>query len=418
MAPTPTRLIAAVTLIVVAIGATAPATRTAAATIPTVKWKTSSLPPKSIVRTSSILTTQSKGTKTWSVKGDCSYARSRITTKSRGTCRVTVKIAAKSPYSARVIHKRFPIKPSPPASETFDPYAGTAPAVTPTGTKSEGTLVTADGRTRRYRTYVPPNLGTGVTVPLVIALHGGLGTSSQFEGNSGLNGFADSNRFIVAYPDGIGNQPDGTGFQTWNGGYCCGPAAAQSVDDVGFIRNLVARLSSSLPIDRNRIYAMGHSNGGILSYRLACEISDLIVAIGVQAGSNIVSGCAPMSAVSVAHLHGTADANMPIDGGKGAGLAATVFVSARAAVEAMAGVNGCPVVAPRSLATINPDATALSWTNCRSSSSVMFITVKGATHAWMGHAAQSPGSSSYVGDPYPNLDATRVLLSFLLSKSR
>jgi polyhydroxybutyrate depolymerase len=143
-----------------------------------------------------------------------------------------------------------------------------------------------------------------------------------------------------------------------------------------------------------------------------------VAAIGVQAGSNVVTDCRPGFPVSVFHLHGTSDTNVPINGGKGSGLSTTVFVSARSAVDAMATVNGCNVASPRSLITSNSDVTALSWTNCKSNSEVRFVTVKNATHAWMGHAAQSAGSASYVGDPYPNLDATRAILSFLLSKSR
>lgn len=389
-----------------------------AATGPTVTWKTSTLSPSSSTKTSTLLTTNSKGKQSWSVSGNCSLSKSSITTKTSGICKVTVKIAAKRPYSSRTIRKTFTIVTTSPAPAVFDPYAGVATPVDATGTSSEGTLTTSDGRTRRYRTYVPAGLPAGSAVPLVVALHGGLGTSSQFAANSGLNGFAESNRFIAVYPDGIGNQPDGTGYQTWNGGYCCGPAATQTVDDVSFIRDLVAQLKTTMPIDPRRVYAMGHSNGGILSYKLACDLSGVIVAIGVQAGSNIVADCRPTNYVSVFHLHGTADTNMPIGGGKGSGLSTTFFAPARGSVDAMAVINGCNVSSPASLVTSNTDVTALSWMGCRSNTEVRFVTVKNASHAWMGHAAQSAGSSSYVGTPYPNLDATRAILSFLLSKSR
>jgi polyhydroxybutyrate depolymerase len=329
-----------------------------------------------------------------------------------------VIIGARSPYASRTLRKSFPIKPPIPSPKMFDPYAGVSAPANAIGTRSERSLVTPDGRTRRYRIYVPSVIPSGTSVPLVIALHGGLGTSSQFEASSGLNGFAESNGFIAVYLDGVGNQPDGSGFQTWNGGYCCGPAATQSIDDITFIRNVVTDLRNSLPVNSSRVYALGHSNGGILSYRIACEMSDVVAAIGVQAGSNVVTDCRPALPVSVFHLHGTSDTNVPINGGKGSGLSTTVFVSARSAVDAMATVDGCNVASPRSLITSNSDVTALSWTNCKSNSEVRLVTVKNATHAWMGHAAQSAGSASYVGDPYPNLDATRALLSFVLSKSR
>lgn len=382
---------------------------------PTAVWKVSTLRASTSTKTSTLFATNSKGKQRWLAKGNCSLSGSRIKTKKSGKCDLTVKISARSPYSSRTVRKKFTIVPAP---ESFDPYANVSAAVTAVGTTSEGLLSTSDGRTRRYRTYVPAGLPAGTAVPLVIALHGGLGTSSQFAANSGLNGFAESNRFIAVYPDGIGNQPNGTGYQTWNGGYCCGPAATQAVNDVAFIRDLVAELRRTMSIDPKRVYAMGHSNGGILSYKLACELSSVIVAIGVQAGSNIITGCQPANPVSVFHLHGTADTNMPIDGGKGSGISTTNFVSARGSVDAMASVNGCNVSSPASFITSNPDVTALSWKSCASNSEIRFVTVKNATHAWMGHAAQSAGSSSYVGTPYANLDATRAILSFLLSKSR
>lgn len=389
-----------------------------AATKPTAKWKLTALKPSTTVKINSILSTNSRGKQRWTVKGNCSISGSRIKTQKSGKCTVTVTISARSPYTSRTLRKSFPIKSPTPSPETFDPYAGVSAPANAIGTRSERSLVTPDGRTRRYRIYVPSAIPSGTSVPLVIALHGGLGTSSQFESNSGLNGFAESNRFIAVYPDGVGNQPDGSGYQTWNGGYCCGPAAAQSIDDITFIRNVVTDLRNSLPVNSSRVYALGHSNGGILSYRIACEMSDVVAAIGVQAGSNVVTDCRPALPVSVFHLHGKSDTNMPINGGKGSGLSSTVFVSARSAVDAMATVDGCNVASPRSLITSNSDVTALSWTNCKSNSEVRLVTVKNATHAWMGHAAQSAGSASYVGDPYPNLDATRALLSFVLSKSR
>lgn len=385
---------------------------------PSVTWKVSSLLPSSNIKTSAIASTNSAGKQTWTVKGNCSLSGSRIKTTSTGTCSITLTIAKKSPYSSRAVHKNFPIKAATASVTSFDPYAGVSASVTSTGTIAEHTLTTPDGRTRRYRTYVPPGLNANSPVPLVIALHGGLGTSSQFETNSGLDGFADSNKFIAVYPDGIGNLSDGSGYQTWNGGYCCGPAAANAVDDVTFIKMVVAELRRTMPINTNRIYAMGHSNGGILSYRLACELSDVIAAIGVQAGSNIVSGCSPRLPVSVFHLHGTSDTNMPIDGGKGTGVSATNFVSARSSVEAVAQADGCSDSTPKSMVTSNPDVSALSWTSCKSNVEVRFVTVKGATHAWMGHPGTSASSTSLVGVPYANLDATRAILAFLLSKSR
>ena len=150
-------------------------------------------------------------------------------------------------------------------SETYEPYVSTDPASDPSAASSVGQLRTPDGKTRTYRLYVPAGLLGAPQVPLLVALHGGLGTSEQFEANSGFDGLAEANRFVVVYPDGVGARPDGTGPQTWNGGYCCGRAARDNIDDVGFIRQLIERLETDLSIDAARVYVSGHSNGAIMA---------------------------------------------------------------------------------------------------------------------------------------------------------
>ena len=195
----------------------APGHANAAPRTPSIVWTSSSLEPNSSVMLSGLVTSNSTGAKHWSVKGSCRTAGTRLVAQSRGSCSVTLRIDASKGFTARTSVKKLTIK-TKELPVAYDPYAGTNEGVTPTGTKSEGTLTTADGRTRHYRTYVPSSL-PGTPVPLLIALHGGLGTSAQFEANSGFDNLAESNGFVVVYPDGIGNNTDGSGYQTWNGGY-------------------------------------------------------------------------------------------------------------------------------------------------------------------------------------------------------
>ena len=409
-----TRIIAglAATILVLSIASPVFAKRVT----PSVNWKITTLRPNASVKTSKLVSTNSTGKKTWSVKGSCSIHNDTLAAKSKGSCTVTLRLGANKNFSARTVVRKFKIT-SIVSSTVYDPYAGTSAGVSATGTKSTSQFVTSDGRTRRYRTYVPTNLPTG-QLPLLIALHGGLGTSDQFEANSGFDNLAEANKFVVTYPDGIGNQSDGTGFQTWNGGYCCGPAQTQNVDDVAFISSLIDTLVAQLPIDPKRVFIAGHSNGGILAYRLACELSEKIAAIGLQAGSNVVQGCAPSRAVSVLHIHGSADTNMPIGGGRGTGLSTTVFVSAQAAIDAMVAANGCSTSYESSKSVTDSNVTAKTWTRSGTSIHVRFVTVATATHAWMGHAAQSESSSTYVGNPYLNFDSSRAIWSFFASHAR
>lgn len=305
-----------------------------------------------------------------------------------------------------------------PTTQTYDPYAGTRPAVAPAGTVTDGTVRTADGRDRRYRLFVPAALPTSTRAPLLVALHGGLGSSAQFAANTGFDGLAEANGFVVVYPDGIGAASDGSGGQTWNGGSCCGAAARLGVDDVGFVRQLLDALERDLAVDPARIFVAGHSNGAILAYRLACELSDRIAAIGVQAGSLEIDGCAPSRPVAAFHLHGGADTNLPIAGGRGTGVAGVAFRPAREAVDALTGADGCAPVPVPGVDPTNPDVTVTTWTPCRSGTEVRFVVVAGATHAWMGHAGASPVAARLVGEPYPGLDASRAIWSVLAAHPR
>ena len=308
--------------------------------------------------------------------------------------------------------------PSTTASAELDPYATAEPATSAVGKVSEEWLEAPDGRRRHFRLYVPTALRVGEAAPLLIALHGGLGTSEQFAVNSGFDELAEANGFIVVYPDGIRAAPDRPGLQTWNGGYCCGPAARQDVDDVGYVRFLIDLLEERLNVDAARIFAAGHSNGAIMAYRLACELSDRIVAIGVQAGSIGIDDCRPKESVSVLHIHGLADTNHPIDGGVGTGVSGVDFRSGRVAVRTLAELDGCDGEPLVDLVESKPDLEVSTWSNCASGAVVRLITVEGASHAWMGHRAASEGAAALVGEPYEDFDSSRAIWSFLNQHAR
>lgn len=108
----------------------------------------------------------------------------------------------------------------------------------------------------------------------MVALHGGGGSGAHFEQFSGFDKLADSNQFIVAYPDAL-QPPDGRPT-TWNAGTCCGRAASTNVDDVAFIHTLITTLSTQYRIDPQRIYVTRYSNGGMLAYRIACELAGTV----------------------------------------------------------------------------------------------------------------------------------------------
>lgn len=327
---------------------------------------------------------------------------------------VALGIAACS--SSEGAHSTSSTRPARPSTTTAPAVAA---GVTPTGTRVDSTLVTPDGRTRTYRVYEPSGLPPNRPVPLLVALHGGTGWGTQFERNSGFDSLAQANGFIVVYPDGIGVGANAAALRTWNGGTCCGPAARQSVDDVGFVRLLLDALEQQYPIDARRVYVAGHSNGAILGQRLACELADRIVAIGVQAASLGIEPCHPARPVSALMLHGTADRNIPIDGGAGANsIAGVSFRSPRTSAAILADAMGCPRRPHTSVDRQNADVRTTTWSPCGDGTTIEFTAVQGAPHAWMGHPSANPALQRAVGTPYPDLDASLTIWTFLAAQHR
>lgn len=178
-----------------------------------------------------------------------------------------------------------------------------------------------DGWLRRYLVHVPRNYDGVTDMPVVIVLHGGLGRAELQRAMSRMNFVADEGDFIAVYPDGTGPTVEIDGqpiaLLTWNAGGCCGFAQQHGVDDVGFIGALLDDLAARYAMNPRRVYATGISNGAMLAYRLAAELSERIAAIAPVAGPMMVNPPAPPRAVPVMHFHGLADQHVPFEGGIG-----------------------------------------------------------------------------------------------------
>jgi polyhydroxybutyrate depolymerase len=141
-----------------------------------------------------------------------------------------------------------------PAQQALAPVGQTEPPEPGDATRS---LVYA-GIERTYVLHIPAGYDATRPTPLVLAFHGiGLNAEEMIR-ISGLNEQADISGFIVAYPNGTGEN------KSWNGGHCCGEAAKNNVDDVGFVRALIDELAALINIDPSRVYATGFSNGAIM----------------------------------------------------------------------------------------------------------------------------------------------------------
>lgn len=159
------------------------------------------------------------------------------------------------------------------------------------------------GQKRDYLINVPNSYSNNLAVPLMIALHGRSWTAAGFRDLSQINLLSNANNFIVAYPDGLQN--------SWNAGNCCSLIGA---DDVTLISGMIDSISSKYNIDKTRVWALGWSNGGMMAYRLACELSEKVTAIAIGGAVFAADSCKPAKPVSVFAIHGTDDQTLPIEG--------------------------------------------------------------------------------------------------------
>ena len=170
------------------------------------------------------------------------------------------------------------------------------------------TVQSGDGE-RAYLLHVPPAGEQGQALPLIVDMHGYTSNAAGQRTLSRLEPLGDTEGFVVLTPEGLDS--------SWNGGDCCGDSMMRDVDDVRFVREAVADASARTCVDGNRVYATGMSNGGFMSFRLACEASDLFAAVASVTGTMGLSdeACNPGRPVPVLSIHGTDDSIVPYDGG-------------------------------------------------------------------------------------------------------
>lgn len=180
------------------------------------------------------------------------------------------------------------------------------------GSCDERGITTADGRSRSYRLVVPDGVGEGA--PLVIALHGGGGNAAQLQASLTLDALAADEGFVVAYPNGTGKSVLGKSFFTWNSDEeCCGSAVEEGVDDVAFLDAVIDDVADAAGVDVDRVFVFGHSNGGAMAHRYACERAERVAASASVGAPQRISACAPGRAVPFLVVHGTDDRCAPYD---------------------------------------------------------------------------------------------------------
>ncbi|MGQ0794322.1 MAG: alpha/beta hydrolase family esterase [Deltaproteobacteria bacterium] len=258
-----------------------------------------------------------------------------------------------------------------------------APAKTP---KLSG-RINHGGIQRTYALHIPKLYAGKRSYPLVIALHGLGGSGGGIRQSLKLDDAADKMGFIIAYPDGVG--------ASWADGGGVTPADRAGVDDVGFISALIDSLVSSLKIDPRRVHIVGFSNGGMLAYRLACELSDGVAAAASVMGAmtgGMPSGCRLQRAVSLMHVHGMADLIVPWEGGEAriAGVEGWRTYSIPSGVEMWGRLLGCSSAAIAIYEIAGRNVINQTYGRCSGGAEVALYGIVGWGHAFPGAVRKIP----------------------------
>jgi polyhydroxybutyrate depolymerase len=264
--------------------------------------------------------------------------------------------------------------------------------------RDNGSFVSS-GEKRDYLLYVPRSYDRSKPTPLVISMHGaGLWGAAQRE-TSQWNNLADSERFIVVYPSGVG----GKGVRIWRA-----EPGAGLMKDVRFISELIDTLRAAYNIDSTRIYANGLSNGGGMSFVLSCTLSDRIAAVGMVAAAQTLpwSWCTEHRAVPMIAFHGTADPEIPYNGGS-SWISPRPFPSTPRWAANWARRNRCGANPVES--TVAADVTRRAYTNCADDAAVVLYTIQGGGHTWPGG---TPLPKWFVGRTTRSINATSLMWSF------
>lgn len=273
-----------------------------------------------------------------------------------------------------------------------------------------------DGTERTYVIHLPDNKDKRNKYPLVIALHGGGGKGSGMNKLSGFNEIADKNNFVVVYPDGIDKQ--------WNDGRS-DFLLNDKINDVKFISKLIDTLKVLYNIDTNRVYATGISNGGIMSFRLACELSNKIAAFAPVAASMPESpayDCKPVRPVPMMLIFGDEDPLIPFNGGE-----ISVFglrtrgkvIPVEQTVNYWVNSNGCNIVPTETKINAVPDdGTEVSkkvYSSKTGNADVEFWLVTGGGHTWPGGLQYLP--KIVIGKTSKEFNASEEIWKFFSNKT-
>ncbi len=262
-------------------------------------------------------------------------------------------------------------------------------------------------RKRTYIVHVPEGYDAKKPTPVVLALHGAGMNGSMMVWFTGLNKTSDAKGFIVVYPSGTGPGS----FLTWNAGGLIGRFKDERVDDVDFIRMLLDELATLVNVDAKRVYACGMSNGGMMSYRLAVELSDRIAAIAPVGGTMATDIGEPKHSVPVMHFHGTKDEIVPYGPPFGPAPSFASLKGVEDSVLTWVKSNGCDENALSETLSKDGDkmkVTRRTYSGSKDGTDVVLVAIEGGGHTWPGR--QLP--ISFLGRSARNISANDLIWEF------
>jgi polyhydroxybutyrate depolymerase len=268
------------------------------------------------------------------------------------------------------------------------------------------------GMERTFRVFVPdaPEAAGSPPPPVVLALHGGASDGEMMARFSGLSEKAATAGFLVVYPDGTGRLPR---VLTWNSGACCGYAQARGIDDVGFLRVVIAFVIKTYDGDPAHVYATGISNGAMMAYRMAAEAPDLIAAVAAVAGTLDIDPALIKTPKPVLHFHGTEDEFVPWNGGHGPKTSlGNEHRSVPETIAAWVRVDGAgPQPETVTLPDKAKDGTLVirhRYAPKAGGSEVVLYEIRGGGHTWPGRVR----AERLLGKATANIDANDIIWEF------
>jgi len=272
--------------------------------------------------------------------------------------------------------------------------------------------IKVDNRWRTFLVHLPPSYEStpeDTLFSVILALHGGFGSAYSMQHQSQLSQKADTaaQPFIVVYPEGV-KSPDGV--RTWNAGDCCGYAQEENIDDVAFISALIDTLLQRYRIESQRVYVTGMSNGGMMSYRLAEELTFKIAAIAPVAATMVLEGpWQPTRPMPIIHFHSYLDENIPYYGGVGNGFSDHYNPPVDSVLNVWAELNGC-VLRNDTLFHEEGEYLFKVWSQCNNNADIhCYVTYDGG-HSWPGGEKPTPFSDP----PSEKINADDLMWAFFL----